>query len=198
MKEGKDMAEKQKPVKKEKFEKVISGTATVRKKSGVRKFTDIFLAEDIRDVKSYIFEDVVVPNIKNFIGDLIQETVNKLFFGGSRRTTDRSVGFRADRVSYDRFSKPDTYRNDRYSSKSEYSYDDIVLKSRGDAESVLDRMCEAIREYGMVSVADLYEFVGLPDQFTDHKYGWTSMHNAKIIRLRDGYTIDLPKPFPLD
>lgn len=186
--------------KKQKMEKVISGTAKVKKKSEARKFTDVFIAEDMHNVKNFIFMDVVVPAIKNLVVDMIQEATHRLFYGSSARTKERNGNFIADRVSYDRFSKKDDNwrRSDNSRSTPSYSYDTITLSTRGDAEIVLDRMYEAIKEYGMVSVADFYELVGVPDEFTDHKYGWTSLRNAGISRVRDGYRIDLPKPFPLD
>lgn len=185
---------------KKKMEKVITGTATVKKKSDARKFADVFIAEDAHNVKNFIFLDVVVPAIKNLVVDMIQEATHRLFYGSSARTKERNGSFIADRVSYDRFSKRDDNwrRNSDSRVSPSYSYDTIVLSTRGDAEIVLDRMYEAVKEYGMVSVADLYELVGYPDQFTDHKYGWTSLRNAGISRVRDGYRIDLPKPFPLD
>lgn len=198
--ENKPKVNKAAPEKREKMEKVISGTAKVKKKSEARKFADIFIAEDARNVKSFIFTDVIVPKIKDLAVDMIQEFAYRLFYGSSAKTRDRSSGFLADRISYDRFSKKEgRYKyNDETRHRNAYSLDDIVVPSRGDAEQVLDRLYEAVKEYGMVSVADLYELVGIPDQFTDHKYGWTSLRNAGVSRVRDGYRIDLPKPFPLD
>ena len=192
------MENRPKPTK-PKMEKIeLSGAAKTKKKSGARKFADVFIAEDARNVKSYIFTDVIVPTLKNLVVDMIQETTNRLFYGSSSKPRDSRGGFLADRVSYDRFAKRTS--NDRYiqDRQNSYSYDEVVLTTRSDAEQVLDRLCEAIHEYKMVSVADLYELVGIPDQFTDHKYGWTSLRNARVIRVRDGYALDLPKPFPLD
>lgn len=198
--ENKNRTPKSNTDKKQKMEKVITGTATVKKKSEARKFADVFIAEDARNVKSFIFLDVIVPAVKDLVVNMVQEATHRLFYGSSARTKERNGSFIADRVSYDRFSKKDDSwrRNGESRSTPSYSYDTIILSTRGDAELVLDRMCEAVKEYGMVSVADLYELVGYPDQFTDHKYGWTSMRNAGISRVRDGYRIDLPKPFPLD
>ena len=60
-----------------KVQKVVSGKVTT-KKNEVRKLTDIFISEDARNVKSYIFMDVLVPAIKKAISDLIEsEKVDK-------------------------------------------------------------------------------------------------------------------------
>jgi len=51
----------------------------------------------------------------------------------------------------------------------------------------------------MVSVADLYELVGIQGSYTDNKYGWTkNIRNASVVRVRDGYLLKLPKALPFD
>ena len=77
-------------------------------------------------------------------------------------------------------------------------YDDIVLDKRDEAEDVLSRMDELISTYGMASVADLYELVGVTGNYTDNKYGWTDIRSASAIRVRDGYLLKLPKALPLN
>ena len=63
-------------------------------------------------------------------------------------------------------------------------------------------MNELIDTYGMVSVADFYDLVGLQCNYTDNKYGWTDIRNASVVRVRDndgnGYLIKLPKIQPLN
>ena len=78
-----------------------------------------------------------------------------------------------------------------------YSYDDIVLESRGEADAVLSRMDEIMEEYDIVRVADLYDLVGITGDYTDNKYGWTNIRDAKVVRVRDGYKIQLPRAMPL-
>ena len=60
-----------KPGTEKKVEKVINGTAKVRKKTEARKFADIFISEDVSNVKEYIFMDVLVPGIKKAISDIV-------------------------------------------------------------------------------------------------------------------------------
>ena len=52
--------------------------------------------------------------------------------------------------------------------------------------------------YGLVRVADLKDLVGISDNYTDNKYGWTNIRNAEIVRVRDGYMIKMPKAVPID
>ena len=184
-------AEKEKKV----VTKVVKGTARVKKKSDMRKLADIFIAEDVKNVKSYVLLDVLVPAIKNTILDIIIDSA-KMFLGGG----DRRRSSNASKVSYrNYYERKEDYRNDRRDSgsRSAYSHDDIVLDSRGEAEEVLARMSELIETYNNVSVADLYDLVGIPSQYTDNKYGWTNIRNAEPIRVRDGYLLKLPKPGPI-
>ena len=79
-----------------------------------------------------------------------------------------------------------------------YSYNDIVLTRRGEAEDVLDRMFELIDTYGLVRVADLYDLVGITGNYTDNKYGWTNIQNADIVRVKGVYMIRLPRAITIN
>ena len=52
--------------------------------------------------------------------------------------------------------------------------------------------------FGEVTVADLYDLVGISSDYTDRKYGWTDLATAKPIRVRGGYLLDLPRAKLLD
>ena len=78
------------------------------------------------------------------------------------------------------------------------STNDIIIENRGEAEDVLSRMDELIDQYGLVSVADLYDLVGINGNYTDNKYGWFNIRTASVVRVRDGYMIKLPKAVPLN
>lgn len=179
-------------------EKVVSGTAKIRKRSGAQKLTDIFVPGDVENVKHYILTDVIVPAVKKAIVDVVSDGVNMLMYGESGSHKSNSV---ASKVSYRSFYDQKSNNRERYSSiqtRTGYSYDNIVLESRGEAEDVLTRMDELLATYGMVSVADMYDLCGVTPQYTDNNYGWTNIRNAQIVRIRDGYVIKMPKPMPLD
>ena len=63
-----------------------------------------------------------------------------------------------------------------------------------DAELVLDQLESAIANYGIASVADLYDLAGITCRnYTANRYGWTDIQLAKVIRTREGYTLQLPR-----
>lgn len=184
-----------KPVPEKKIEKVVQGEVRSKKKSGLQKITDAFVPDDVANVKSYIIEDIVVPAAKEILLDSVKAILGINCKNGNKQTP-------ASRVSYRQYYNNDSRRN--YSSggnrsRNSYDFDDIIIDNRGEAEEVLDRMEEIIATYGLVSVADFYELVGVPSNYTDNNYGWSNLRNAYVDRLRDGgYIIKLPRAFQLD
>lgn len=88
--------------------------------------------------------------------------------------------------------------NDRPRQSREYFHDDIVLGSIKEVMEVLCKMDEIINTYGAVSVADLYDLVGITGRYRDNTYGWTSLSSVETIRVRDGYMLKLPRVIPLN
>lgn len=191
--------EEAKAKEKKEIKPVITGKAT-KKKNHMRKFTDTFISSDIDNVKSYVVMDVLIPAAKKAISDIIVNGIDMILYGEtSHRSRDRRSNV-VDYVSYNRYSRDrERDRDDRYTSRSRsYSYDDIILDSRAEAEEVLNQMDLLIDEYKFVSVADLYDLVGLTGNYTDNKYGWKNIRSAEVVRDRDGYYLRLPKALPID
>ena len=66
---------------------VVTGTTIVRKKSVGDKIRDTFIAEDLVKVKDYVVTDVIVPNIKKAIDDIVSNGIHMVLYGsgtGSR------------------------------------------------------------------------------------------------------------------
>lgn len=185
--------------KEKKIEKVVTGKVVTRKKSSIRKLTDEFISEDAKNVKSYIFGEVLIPAIKKAISDIVTDGIDMILYGESKRGSKRSS---ADRVSYRNYYDDRPSRDNRSYYQPVRSYDDIVISNRGEAEDVLRRMDEIMEVYGLVRVADLYDLVGITGNPTDNKYGWTNIRSAEIMRVRTddgyGYIIKLPRAVPID
>lgn len=179
------------PVPEKKVEKIVKGTVKSKKKNGIDRLKDNFISEDAANIKTYVVMDVLIPAVKKAICDIVKNGVDMILYGESGRSNRRPSEY----VSYDRRyldrGDPRFYKADR--ARIGYSYDDIILETRGEAEDVLARMDELIEIYGMVSVADLYDLVGITGNYTDNKYGWTNIRNAEPVHVRDGYMLRLPK-----
>jgi hypothetical protein len=68
----------------------------------------------------------------------------------------------------------------------------IVISSKDDAETVVKALIEIIDRFSVVLLGDLYDLVGLPTVYVDHKWGWTNLSNVEIKQVDNGYLIDLP------
>lgn len=181
-----------------KIEKVVDGEVKKKKRSEVSKFRDAIIAEDAANVKTHLLVDVLIPSVKKVISDVVRDGIDMLLYGESGSKRDRFGT--ADKISYRDYSSR-ALRDDRYQIRTygRYSYDDIIIETRGEAEEVLSRMDELIDTYGFVTVADLYDLVGLTGNYTDNKYGWTSIRNAEAVRVRgEGYVLKLPRAIPID
>lgn len=182
-----------------KVEKAISGTARVKKKSEARKFTDVFISEDVGNVKSYVLMEVLVPAIKKAVSDIVVNGIDMILYGETghtrRGTTASKVSYRG---YYDNKSNAQQARKPPRN-RSGYDYDDVIIDNRGEAEDVLSRMDELIDQYQVVSVADFYDLVDVKSNYTDNKYGWTDIGNARVERVSGGgYMIKLPRAVPLN
>lgn len=179
----------QKKEREKRTEKIVQGNVRRKKKSEVSKLKDKFISEDVEDVKSYIWIDVVVPTIKNTIADV----VNMFLFGD---TSKRSKNHHT--VSYNSYSSGKSGSNNRRVVSNRYNFDDYYFDSRGEAEEVLDRMDELIDAYGAATVGDFYDMIGITGKYTDNNYGWTNISRASVRRTRDGFIIDLPRVKAID
>lgn len=170
------------------------------KKNEVRKLADIFISEDIGNVKNYIFMDVLVPAIKKAIYDIVTNGIDMFLYGGSGK--GRTSGPSGTKVSYRNFYDQKNNGGGNRGSESRphngFEYDDIVFNNRGEAEAVKQQMQAAIGKYGFVTVADLYDMVDLQAPYTSQKYGWMDVSGAEAIRTRDGYILKLPRAAAID
>ena len=188
-------------------------TARKVKKPILKRFAEAFGGEGNsgNDVFDYIMYDVVIPAAKSTFADLVEGAIDMVLFGGgnarTQNYTHRSRG--RSYVSYsDMYSgsggqsrqrsqgRPDARRpyNVEPAHVNKHDFTSIVLGSRAEAEAVLSEMVEMVVEYGVVSVSDFYDLTGMPIDYTDNKYGWFDLRNISTVRVRDGWTIDLPRP----
>lgn len=187
--------EQQRAEEKKRVGKVVTGNVKTRKNE-MRKLTDVFIAEDAKDVKHYVLMDVLVPAIKNTILDIIIDSATMIFKGDTGRSRKRST---SDYVSYSRSYDRDR-REERHEPKRRgFDYEDIEFETRGDAYAVLQGMRETIDEYDLVRVGDLYDMVERTPPFTSYSYGWSNLDNVDVVKVRGGgYILKLPRAMPID
>lgn len=179
---------------KKKVQSVVKGTVKTKKKSELKKISDIFISDDVSNVKSYIVMDVLIPAAKKAIFDVVTNGIDMILYGTTGHTKRSSNP--ASKVSYGSFFNNNRDPREPYRMEA-YNYDEISFEYRSDAEAVLMQMDEMMSTYQIVSVADLYDLVGKTCPYTANNYGWTDIRSAQVIRTREGYKIKLPKALPL-
>lgn len=202
-------AEKEPPAKQ--IAKVTKGKVTQRKKPIGKRFAEAFGAQEGQGVMDYILYDIVVPAVKNMLLDSIADGAEMALFGEVRSRRRRSNGGGGSRYQYDKVSyrndRDDRYsrsRRDRFDDRQDArpranirDYEDIVFGSKADAEEVISGMIDTIEMYDQVTIADLYDMAGVTPEYTYGNYGWTNLSTATVVRNRDGYVLNLPRPIAL-
>jgi hypothetical protein len=188
------------PAKKEPIERVTQSEAFQRKKSVGKRFSETFLGGDARSVGSYIFFDVFLSAARDMVVDMVTMGAERMFYGESRPRASR--GFRptggfAGHTNYNRVAaglRPDPREAMSHRARATHDFGEIIIDTRVEAEAVVDKMFHQIEKYGQVTVADLYDLVGITSAYTDNKWGWIDLQGTDIRRTRDGYLLKLPPP----
>lgn len=196
LKDPRKSREEQKAEVEKNVQKVVSGTVKTKKKSGVTKLANIFIAEDVSNVKDYIINDVLIPTVRDTLWSVLTNSLDMFIYGGKGKANRTSS---SSKISYRQFyeNKP----SNRYNSANVangFNYDDIILDNRAEAEKVINQLRDIIDTYTMATVSDLYDLVGLTGPHTANKYGWTNLRNAEAVRVRDGYILKLPRALPIN
>lgn len=202
-----------KPKAKPKQEAVIKeGSVVVKKQSAWRRAKHRIFEEEGAELKEYVVNDVLVPSIKDTISNIICNGIDILLYGEARHIGQRRSGGilggvprYGNYVSYNSINtaKPNSVgvRPSMANSagfRNNLALDDFIFQTKYDAEDILDRLSTILTDYGVVTVADLYEMCGLVAPYTYNNYAWRDLSTAGVRLTRDGYLLSLPTPQVLD
>jgi len=187
-------------VERQKIEPIVKGGVVRKRRSPGKRFREMFVGGDARSVGQYVVLDVLLPALKDMVADAGSQGLERLIFGETR-VRGRRPG-QSGYVNYSRFSASRTperepRREMTRRGRSTHDFDEIVLDSRGEAEEVIDRLFDLVSQYDQVTVADLYDLVGITGNYTDERWGWTDIRGAQVVHTRSGYLLDLPRAEPL-
>lgn len=180
-----------------KVEKVISGEAKVKKKGFFRKMKDSLISsDDTKSVGSYITTDILIPSIKKAISDIVTTGIDMILYGEARHQSRSSTG---SKISYQSYFDRSAASSIRRSTKvtAGYNVEDIIVNSRAEAELALDTLEDTINQYGVASVSDYYDILGITGSYTDNYYGWSNISEARVRAVSGGWLIQLPRPIQL-
>jgi hypothetical protein len=191
-----------------KVESVVTNDVEKRKKSLLKRFVNIFIGGDSRSVVHYVVMEVLVPQAKDMMTEAASQGFERLIYGDSRPNRRGGLAGRppGGGTPYNRYAvrgnnpigRTTSEDHRRTAQPRSQNVDDILLATRVEAETVLDRLYDLLKEYECASVSDLYSLVGLSSSYTDQKWGWTDLHGSNVRRVREGYILELPKTVSLD
>lgn len=182
------------------LESVVTGDVIVKKPGIGARFKGIFLGGDMKTASQFVVAEVLFPAVRNLVVDMINQGTDRLVYGeGGRRRRPTSY---SGRIQYNnpimrqdparRAYLPDQRPVDRWARGGERNVDDIIVASKQDADTVVERLIDIVDVYEVASVADLFELLGLSSSHVDHKWGWTHLANIEVRQVREGYKISLP------
>lgn len=178
----------------EKKAAVTKGAMTAESK-GVKGVINRFLFKDVEDVKKYIIDDVLIPNTKQ----TIMNVVAMLLHCSPQIQGQRPVAGKVDFTQYSRNQASTNSNSCSVERRNNFDYENLIFPDSFSANAVLDTMCDCIDQYGVVSIGDMYDFADVSyDNYMYNDYGWRDLSGAFVSRSINGkFVIKLPKCRPV-
>lgn len=204
---------------KQKLKPVTKATRTKRNLLD-RLVTGLIGPNGIPEIARKAKEEVLIPSLKDTAGDVVRSIGDALatrYFGEGRgNNSSYRGGYSGGGSSY--YGKT-PYNNSYWSNnrtkyhsntqqKEDYraaynpnntvelergmNVDNFVIGSRREAQNVLDGLRDHIQEYGVVTVADYYDLIGVEPKYTDNNFGWDDLRDSRIQPTRGGFVLLLP------
>jgi hypothetical protein len=187
------------------IEKIISGEATVRKPSGLKRFRSSFIAGDASSVGEHVFWNLAVPAARDALSETLSAIIHGMIYG--ERPSRGSGGTGAPATG------PGSTSKMNYSSMSSgvalspaASHDvpkrinpnEIYVRTHAEADAIIAKMFDVLERFKVVSLADLYMMIGHSPNQIDYKWGWKNLDSADVRRDRHGVRLVLPNPQDLN
>ncbi len=187
--EGKGRVAPEPPPKPEAAEGIAH--VVIRKKSILDRISNfVFNGETPREALGYAFKEVMVPAVKGALFDFLMGGLERRF-GPRVRDAKRYT------IDYSRMFRGPGERED-VRLRSGPDFGDIIFRTRDEAVEVLGGLNNYIVQYNLVTVADFYQMINQPIDYTWEKYGWSSLRNAYVKPVPGGYSLALPRPRPVE
>jgi len=73
-----------------------------------------------------------------------------------------------------------------------------VFGTKEKAEEALELFKKIVSDFGQLSVADVYSYTGVTGSYHDDKWGWSDLNETVISEIDGHFSIDFPKPEPIE
>lgn len=174
---------------------VEEGDAKVVAPKLPRKIFNAFFPEATnKPIGTFFLFDLCIPAMRSFIGTIL--------ISGGKNITGKYGGdiFGSGKKSYDSYYNGKvSFMNSQQKRSKIYDCEHVWYSSLQKAQDVIDQMNTILREYPVVSVADMKELSKLSHEITpgDQHVGWTDIHDVKWYSDHGGYTVVFPPAIEL-
>lgn len=182
--------------------KQIASIAKPKKGLFSRMGGALFGEDGLRGIARHVGREIIIPAIKNIIVDGFITGVTRAVYGDNSPSHRSTGGYSASR-GYTNYSNrynsgpSQTRPGDKYRENVRASnrVEEYVISDRNGAMDVLTSLGEIADKYNSVTVADYYDMIGVPTEYTDNNYGWVleDLSHVHVIAVRDGWVLNLPK-----
>lgn len=183
----------------------LTSKVTMEKDRPGSKIRKLFVPGDVKDVKSYLVNNVIVPGFKNAVLGMIEIAffgrtsgwrggptasggTNYSYISTNGSVISRGVSVLPTISNKDRLTN--NFSNLRFTGPNAYQ----------EVEDVIGTLIDYVDRYGQATVADFYALCGVSDdQITDmdQRWGWKRFRKLESRAVRDGYVIDVDPPIQL-
>lgn len=189
-------------------DKVTDGEIVVPKKSLGKKFRDTFIQTDMKTIRGFLINDVLIPKMRDMIWDAFVRSIGSMVYGTGMHNRQQP-GTNHSIISYDKVGSPlsrlsplsgglASPRQLGPGMPADPARNEYLVSRKEQAELVLERMGDIIDSgYVAASVADLHQLLGLQYTYVDETWGWKSVNGAQIRQTPNGFIIELPPAIPL-
>ena len=179
-----------------------AGTAKAVSRPSTKRFFGFLFAESPRDLGRKIGREIIVPRLKASFEEAANGFLSGMLWGGGTRPPSGIVsgtvihgGTNYRQISTGAASSLDQARQAvTHTTTSSGNYKDVCCPTQQLAEQLLAKMYDLWNQYRLVTVGDLHESAGLTPAPSDNSYGWTSIDGARIVKAREGFVLEMPRP----
>lgn len=163
-----------------------------RKENILERFVKGIIGPDgFKGIATHLVGTVIVPAVKEMSYNALESGLRLAIFKDDAPTrTGHRVNYRAISSS----NAITHVRSNVVQPRPVNRVEDFFFKAHSDATLVLEELIKYASQYDIATVADYYDMIGQPTQFTHNNYGWSfeRIKTARIGISGSEYYIDLP------
>lgn len=176
-----------------------TGQGKIQKQTAWEKAKGRFFKTDLSTIGDKIVDEAIIPSIKKIISDIVDTVLY-----GEKRSSSSSIGLGAGRIgtmiSYNSIfdsGKKKEKAATAIAAPASVSIGQVIAADTDAAERCILQMMEIQSKFGMVRLADLYDYFEEAAPTSYYNYGWRDFGAAKTRPLDDGRCLIIPPTLEL-